>query len=228
MIISTQAIVLNVIKYQEKNLIVKCFTEQEGIKTFFVRGAVKKSYFQPLNLLEISYNQYNKSELFHFKTIEIKQPYRSLHIDYKKSVVIFFISELLFKIIREEQKQQELFQFIKNSLLYYDSVEWNPDFHVYFLIQLTKYLGFYPDDSTIKNPYFNAKEGGFESLFSIECFTEEESNNIKKAISTQIDTVVIENGAERKKILNTLLKYIQLQTISFTEIQTLQVVDELF
>lgn len=225
--VTTQAIVLNVVKYQEKNLIVKCFTETDGIKTFFVRGAVKKSYFQPLNLLQISFQSRNKSELFHFKTVEILHPYQSLQLDYKKSVVVFFLSEFLYKILREEYAQKELFHFIKNTLLFYDSVHWNPDFHICFLMKITKYLGFYPDDSTVENPYFNVKEGGFESVFSYNCLPIEESDYIKKAMLTQWDKVTIFNGNERKKIVKTLLNYIQLHSHSKNEFQSLQIVDEL-
>jgi DNA repair protein RecO (recombination protein O) len=37
--VKTKAIVISSIKYQEKSLIVKCFTLSHGLKSYFVRNA---------------------------------------------------------------------------------------------------------------------------------------------------------------------------------------------
>jgi DNA repair protein RecO (recombination protein O) len=55
--VKTKAIVISSIKFQEKSLIVKCFTQSHGLKSYFVRDFVGKSnqkiaYFQ-LTILEI-------------------------------------------------------------------------------------------------------------------------------------------------------------------------------
>jgi len=83
MLIKTKAIVLSSLKYQEKGLIAKCYTQQDGVKTYFVPNAFsgKKSnqkiaYFQPLTILEIEANHKNKGTLNHFKEIKIAYPVR--------------------------------------------------------------------------------------------------------------------------------------------------------
>ena len=45
MLIKTKAIVISSLKYQEKSLIVKCFTQSDGLKSYFVPNAfsAKKS-----------------------------------------------------------------------------------------------------------------------------------------------------------------------------------------
>jgi DNA repair protein RecO (recombination protein O) len=70
MLIKTRAIVISSLKYQEKSLIVKCFTLSDGLKSYFVRDAFssKKSnqkiaYFQPLSILEIEDVHKNKGTL---------------------------------------------------------------------------------------------------------------------------------------------------------------------
>ena len=72
MIILTKAIVISALKYNEKSLIVKCYTQAVGVKTYFVPSAYssKKSqqkiaYFQPLTLLEIVSDHKNKGNLEH-------------------------------------------------------------------------------------------------------------------------------------------------------------------
>jgi DNA repair protein RecO (recombination protein O) len=70
MVVKTRAIVISSIKYQEKSLIVKCFTLSDGLKSYFVRDAFssrksnqKIAYFQPFSLLEIEANHKNKGTL---------------------------------------------------------------------------------------------------------------------------------------------------------------------
>ena len=59
MLVKTKAIVLSSLKYQEKSLIVKCFTLSDGLKSYFVRDAFsgrkgnhKIAYFHPLTLMD--------------------------------------------------------------------------------------------------------------------------------------------------------------------------------
>ena len=44
MLVSTEAIVLSYIKYSETSIIVKCFTESDGLKSYLIKGirSIKK------------------------------------------------------------------------------------------------------------------------------------------------------------------------------------------
>ena len=73
MLVKTKAIVISTLKYQEKSLIVKCFTQSDGLKSYFVRNAFssgktsqKIAYFQPLTILESEATHKNKGTLEHF------------------------------------------------------------------------------------------------------------------------------------------------------------------
>ena len=75
MLETTKAIALSKIKYAEKDLIVKCFTENHGVVSFMVKNAFSKksrsklSYFQQLTLLEITFNYKNGKSLCFIKEI---------------------------------------------------------------------------------------------------------------------------------------------------------------
>src|SRR6478735_2606671 len=97
--IKTRAIVLSALKYQEKSLIVKCFTLSDGLKSYFVRDAFsgrktsqKNAYFQPLTLLEIEAQHKNKGSLEHFKEVKIAFPFATVHADISKSTSALFLS----------------------------------------------------------------------------------------------------------------------------------------
>ena len=40
-VVTTKAIVLSSLKYGDSSLIVKCYTEEEGVKSYLVRGILK-------------------------------------------------------------------------------------------------------------------------------------------------------------------------------------------
>src|SRR5690606_26220902 len=63
-----------------------------------------------------------------------------------KSSLAIFLAEVLYKSINEQESYPELYDFIKNSLLYFDLMEnGSSNFHLWFLFRLTEYLGFFPE-----------------------------------------------------------------------------------
>mgnify|MGYP003655907365 CR=1 FL=1 len=124
MLVKTKAIVISSIKFQEKSLIVKCFTQSHGLKSYFVRDAFsgrksnqKIAYFQPLSILEIEAVHKNKGTLENFKEIKLSTPFQTIHSDIYKSTIVIFISEILYHSIHEEEKNDSLFSFLETALL---------------------------------------------------------------------------------------------------------------
>ena len=59
-LIKTKAIVLSSLKYSDTSLIVRCFTLEDGLKSYLLKGVlsakkgkIKAAYFQPLTQLNI-------------------------------------------------------------------------------------------------------------------------------------------------------------------------------
>jgi DNA repair protein RecO (recombination protein O) len=174
MLIKTKAIVISTIKYQEKSLIVKCFTESDGLKSYFVQSAFssKKSnqkiaYFQPLTILEIEANHKNKGTLEHFKEIKLATAFQSINTNIYKSTIVIFLSEIIHHSIHEEEKNQDLFTFLETALLWLDNHEEIANFHLILMLEMTKFLGFYPDDSDIELNFFDINEGIFTPFHGI-------------------------------------------------------------
>src|SRR5690606_17299382 len=100
--VKTEAIVLSALRYQEKSLIVKCFTQDYGLKTYFIRNAfaaknksLNSAYFQPLNLLLLEANHKNKSSLEYINELKLLYPYQSVPVDFLKNTVCIFLAEVL-------------------------------------------------------------------------------------------------------------------------------------
>lgn len=234
MLQNTQALVLQCVRFQEKSLVVQCYTQSSGMCSFFVKNAFSKnksqhiSYFQPLTQLSISFVEKQSESLNYFKSIELSSHYATIHTDFNKSIVVLFLSEVLAQLLRNEPADNQLFAFIATELNRFDEVEKNGDFHLNFLINLTKYTGFYPDVSQTDFPYFNLSQGCFSDEFvSNECLGEEQSALLKKIVLPDERTLLL-NGKQRKMIVEILLNYYKHHIENFRMPKTLEVINEIF
>ena len=236
MLVKTKAIVLSALKYQEKSLIVKCFTQSDGLKTYFVPTAFsgKKSnqkiaYFQPLTILEIEASHKNKGALEHFKEIRLATPFHSINTDIFKSTIVIFLSEVLHHSIREEEKNESLFSFLETALLWLDTHDEMANFHLILLLEITKFLGFYPDTSEMDLPFFELNEGVFSVFHGLSCLSEHETFLFKKLIGLKFDSSQkVFAGTERQILLKILLDYYSVHLDGFKKPKSLEVLKEVF
>ena len=236
MLVKTKAIVLSSLKYQEKSLIVKCFTLSDGLKSYFVASAYsgKKSnqkiaYFQPLTILEIEANHKNKGTLEHFKDIKLATAFQTINTDVIKSTIVIFLSEMLYHSIQEEEKNEDLFTFLETALTWLDTHEETSNFHLILLIEITKFLGFYPDTSDLDAKFFSMDEGVFTIFQGINCLSEHDTSLLKKLVSLKFDSnQKIFNGIERQLLLNILLNYYSIHLDGFKKPKSLEVLKEVF
>ena len=236
MLVKTKAIVISSIKYQEKSLIVKCFTLSDGLKSYFVRDAfsVRKSnqkiaYFQPLSILEIEAVHKNKGTLENFKEIKIATPFQSIHSDIFKSTMVMFISEILHHSIHEEEKNERLFAFLETALHWLDNHNQIANFHLILMLEITKYLGFYPDISEIDFPFFDTNEGIFTPVHGLGSLTEHETNLFKKLINLKFENdQKTFHVIERQIVLKILIDYYSFHLDVFRKPKSLEVLTVVF
>lgn len=234
MLVKTKAIVISSLKFQDKNLIVKCFTQSDGLKSYFVRGAFssgksaqKIAYFQPLTLLEIEAVHKNKGTLENFREIKIAAPFHSIHSDVVKSTIVMFVSEILHHSIHEEEKNESLFTFLETALHWLDNHDEAANFHLVLLLEITKYLGFYPDADTDK-PFFEMTEGVFSEFHAISSLSQAETALFKKLIGLKFDSQKMFHVSERQQLLNILIDYYSYHLDGFRKPKSLEVLKEVF
>lgn len=238
--IKTLAIVLSAIKYQEKSLIVKCFTQSDGLKSYFIPSAfaskknsrsvgTKIAYFQPLNILEIEANHKNKGTLEHFKEVKLAYNYQNINTDIVKSSIVLFLSEVLHNSIFEEENNENLFSFLETSLMWLDTHDSIANFHLIFLLQLTKFLGFYPQLQETDAAYFEMIEGVFSPFQGTSCLNENETTLLKKLLILKFeDTQKSFHQEERQRLLKIILDYYSIHLQGFKNPNSLEVLKEIF
>jgi len=172
MLVTTKGIVLHSLKYSETSIIVRVFTQVRGLQSYLFKGIrspkskTKAGLFQPLTLIEVVANMKETTSLHTSREVRLFQPYMSIPFDIRKSAVALFINELLYKSIKEEEANQDLFEFLWKSCLLLDSTESSLNcFPLVFTAELTHFLGIHPQDEfSERKPVFNLAESQFQSI----------------------------------------------------------------
>ena len=164
MLATTEGIVLHQVKYGESSVIVNIYTRDFGRQAYLMNAARSKKSknragsLQPLFLVDLVCYQKETREVQRIKEIKNTPAYQNIPFDVTKSTQVIFLAEILSKTLREQESAPPLFDFLKNTLMYFDLMEsHSANFHLWFLFRLTEYLGFLPDTRKV----------GFEGWFDM-------------------------------------------------------------
>lgn len=238
MLSKTNAIVLSKIRYGDHDVIVKCYTKSRGVVSYILRGVLKSkksnskiAYYLPLSQLEIEENFRPKQSLHYITDVKLSVPYQYMHTNILKGAVVMFLSEILTTTLKEEEANPSLYEFLETTLQWLDHETEFANFHLLFLLELSKHLGFYPDTSQSNFPYFNLRSGSFE-LKPQTPYTISGENLVlmKQLLGIKFDSLnsLKLHSKQRQSFLNLLLLYFELHLSDFRKPKSLQVFNEVF
>ena len=232
MLHKTRAIVLHYIKYGESSLIVTCYTEQFGRITCMVNGArAKKSktpatLFQPLCLLEIDMYYKPGKEIQRLKDAWCPQHYTSIPFNTTKSTIALFLAEVLFLSLKEEDSNPKLFSFLFHTFLLLDAKdEGVANFHLWFLLHLTRYLGISVKDHTEGNDLRYLLENQLFSNLSTE--TRDTMMIFLNNPQGTPDSVMLTHTS-RTELLEEIIRYYASHIDGFSRMKSYAVLKEIF
>lgn len=240
MLTKTQAIVLHSLKYGESRLIVDLFTRSQGHLSFIVNiprtsnSKVKKQFFQPLSLLDIEVDIRPKVQLQKFSDVRLLQPFSSIPFEPFKLSISLFISEFLYYVLRSEQQNEHLFDYVVNSIEWLDAQEDRfANFHLVFLMRLSRFLGFYPNlDDYVSGDYFDLRESVFCKMPPVhrDFLEPQEAEKVQLLMRMDYPTMHLFRMShhERNRFLEVALKYYRLHLPDFPEMKSVVVLQELF
>ena len=238
MLHKTRGIVLKTTLYSESSVVVQMFTEKFGIQSYMINGVrkpkakIRMNMLQPLHLVEMIVYHKANSSIQRISELRPTPIFRSIPYDIIKSTITIFLNEVLYKSIRQQMADEHLFDFIFNAVCWFDeSEETNVNFHLAFLLKLSRYLGFAPSTETKSDhSYFDLQEGEFKSLPPAHPYFIDKVDAalfISLYISPfeKINEIKLENKT-RRSILDKILVYYTLHTASFGEIRSHQVLED--
>ena len=237
MLFKTRGIVFHHFDYSESSVIVKIYTEAFGLKSYLLKGVkrskskIKTGILQHLSIVDLVVYNNEKGGLQHIQEIKNNYKFSTIPFDIRKSSVMLFINEILYRSITEESQNKHLFEFIYGSVIRLDQETASiSDFHIHFIIRLTGYLGFYPNNNYSEtNNFFDLREGIFQPFFSDElnCLSDEISNQLSVILTKGFGEYTIPNKS-RKELLNKIIEYYQYHISGMNEINSHKVLEEIF
>jgi DNA repair protein RecO (recombination protein O) len=237
-LVTTKAIVIHALKYSDTSLIVKLYTASDGLRSYMIKGILaskkgklKPAYFQPLTLLNITANHNTKGRLCSIKEAHILHPNTTIYKNIVKQSIVLFLSEILSNAIKEEEANPPLYQYLEMATYWLDHHDNIANFHLLFLLNLTKFLGFYPDTTQSEKNGFNLTEGGFTDAFQgNDIISGEKLTQFKKLLGIDFDEIesVLFRKSERQLILKIIIRYFELHLGGFKKPKSLNVLEAVF
>ncbi len=237
MLVKTKAIVLTSIKFGEADLIVKCYT-LEGVKSYLLKGVLKSkskkisaAYFQPLTILNLTANHNNKGNLNYIKEVSVSFLFQTISTNIFKQTIAIFLSEILASSLQEEDSNQDLFSYLETALKWLDIHDKTANFHLLFMLNLTKHLGFYPEIKNQDAHFFDLQEGSFTyAKPKFDYISGEKLNLFKSLIGTNFDIIhkLNFNANSRQLILEKIIIYYELHLPGFRKPKSLEILKEVF
>lgn len=238
MLEKTRGIFLRSVKYSESSMIAVIYTEAYGRQSFMVNGArskksiVKTVAFQPLYLLDLEIYYKNGREIHRLKDVRIANPYATIPFDIRKSSMVIFLSEILYKCLKEEEPNTGLFDYIYNSLSFLDLSDHGiSNFHLWFLFKLTQFLGIYPrSEHALISNYFDLQKAQFVNFEPLHNQFTDKHVTILFSRLFEIDHTSLEKleytQNDRRLVLEKLLEYYRIHFDNLGEIRSLSVLKE--
>lgn len=212
---NTELIVLNLTKLGETSIVLHTLSREYGRKSFVIKVSRKTSMslFLPLNILEADVQESNKSTLWRAGSITARYPLAGIRSNMYKNTMTLFMSEVLYRTIKEGANEEGLFDWCAKSILALDALQSDfSNFHIRFLLEFAVILGFSP------------------SADDLAPFAGQYYPILKKFVSASFaETMLMPlNGETRNALSEILLKYISHHSECALNIQSLKVLRELY
>jgi len=224
---TTRGIVLNYMKYREASIIVRIFTELFGKQSYVVNSVrmLKARHsialFQPFMPLDMVV--YHKKNVTLQRIVEVKchTPITNILCDLKKATIATFLTELLNKVLYEEEHNEDLFKFLLQAVIKLDSLADRYElFYLDFMLQLCSYLGFGLSNASEINQQL--VQSGFHNTLN-----DDEIALLNALLNKHTTDMVIPNRSSIRNLLANMVKYFQLHIDTLDMLKSLPVLQEI-
>ena len=231
MLLSSKGIVFHTLKYGDTSLIARIYTREAGLQSFLIKGvrsqkgAIRPSHLMPMNLLDMVFSVRQNSSLQSLRELKCDPVMLELHVDPVKRSIVMFLSELLNRAIREEERNADLFDFLSGSLQILDLQRSGLQLYPhYFCLQLSRYLGFFPDLRYREGDCLDLMEGSFVSPGSVgpHHLNARESQWVYFLVTNPFEgsSQLAIPSIERRNLLEGILRYYRLHFDQFRDLQS--------
>ena len=206
MTVSAELIVLHLTKTGDNSIVIHTLSREYGRRSFFVRGVGKSSMmtaFLPMNIIECEIVENPRACMATARKPVLVYPLLGIRDSLYKNSITMFMSEVLYRAIKEGANEPGLYDWCRGSILLLDALESDfSNFHIRFLLP---------------------------SVEELAPFAGDDLRLISRLISEPFSRAMLVpmTGAVRSRIAASLLKYLEYHTESALNVNSLRVLHEL-
>lgn len=235
-----RGVVLHTLKYGDSSMVAFLLTDVGGRRNYMVQGVRSRSgrgsklaLFQPMFPVEFEGLETSGQRMHRFKEVRTAFALRSLPFDVRKSTVALFMAEVLYRLVRESEPDEALFDFVWGSVEALDAMEEGvANFHLWFLACLSRFLGFCPGNDYVPGAWFDIREGSFVSVqpAHTEIMTRECTRILHDMLTCDVRRLadIALNRTQRVEFLNAMLVYLGYYLDAVSSVQSVRILREVF
>lgn len=240
MLSKTRGIVLHSIPYNDTYSIIYMYTEAFGRVSYLVarnrgkKSTVSKALFMPFSVLDMEVEHLNKRDLHRIKETKLCYPLTEIFCNPVKNILALFLSEVLFRVVRETEPDARLFDFLYQSIHLLEFADKGiANYHLVFLLHLLHYQGIYPNaESYQSGSYFDMQNGIFTDTVPMHRHYLDQMESVVFArllrISFENMSLYTFSRQERVSIIQRIIEYYRLHLPDFPEIKSISIMQTLF
>ena len=232
-------IVLDITPHSDRHNVVTLYTRSRGRISFLSAsgggraGRLRNSRLQPLAVIEADVNFRQNAELQKLSSFSLSHVWAGIYFHPMKGMITLFLSEFLNKLLRASMSDESLFDYIVDSLRFFDSMkEGRADFHVAFLASLLPFMGIQPDSTDwTEGSFFDMRNGTFSTIRPPHNDVLEGENSRLASVFSMIDfsniSAYCSDNATRRALLSGLLNYYAIHYPGLASLRSLEILRQL-
>lgn len=208
-------IILQYTKIKDSAIVIHTLSREWGRRSFIVhlgKGA-SLALFQPLSIVDAEITENPRSELWRASRFTQARPLVSLRTDPSKNAITLFLSEVLYRAVRDGMAEEGLYDWCERSILTLEALEKDyANFHLRWLLELAAAMGFEP------------------SAEDLSPFAEERFKDVKALLDASFEEAMLLplSGERRSELCEVFIRYLSHHSESTLDIRSLRVLRELF
>lgn len=235
-----RGVVLHTLKYGDSSMVVYLLTDCGGRRSFMVQGirpargrGSKLALFQPMFAVEFEGLESPRMELHRFREVRSGLVMQSLPFDVRKSTIALFMAEVLYRLVKECEPNERLFDFVWGSVAALDAMrEGVANFHLWFLTNLSRFLGFSPGNRYEEGAWFDIREGEYTKTpqSHVLALTPDHARTMRDMLECDVRYLaeIGLNRTQRVAYLQALLTYYGYHLDAIHAVQSVRILQEVF
>lgn len=235
-----RGVVLHTMKYSESSMVVFMLTDTLGRQNYMVQGirgprskGNKAAVFQPMFVVDFIGLESPRMQMHRMKEVQSGLAMTSIPFDVRKSTISLFMAEVLYRLVKEVEPQSPLFDFVVAAVEALDAItDGVANFHLWFLVRLSSFLGFYPGNEYSQGAWFDIQEGLFMPAMPQHRLAMSQSNSriladMMDAGITELDGMRLARG-QRAEFMTAMLDYFGYHLNSIHNVRSIEILRDVF